>query len=416
MLSCVMAAPDSMAGEARRAGLLQAIQDAGVEAFRPACEPAAAGLELFRDPEFDQQGLQVVWQVNPEIDRDGVVLKHGSVSVAPIDPVTGKFVLAEMQTVTDARPVRITITNNGPEWAYSMRGSEVFYTAYSADERTTRIGRLRRNANGRWKVEFLPGTRGKARPEPSKNPLDPRPRIYYATMIGEFGGGGEVAKGRFGWREDRWYLPVDHELPPDFGTGRWLPDSRWLFHHVNMSKFSGYLALYDTAAVADPPVTSDLTWYVGLGAWRAPELGGQTALLAATANPSANRIDLVVWRPDGVGGWVEWTRIVTIHPLLPNLGSPEPFVVNGRSYVLLSSAAEPTPHLTAPSVIWIASIDPYLPPEQQVRRVVSQEFVPDEVTPKADPEYAILPDGSVKIYYLDKGLKNDPLLVCDAGL
>ena len=407
-------APMCAADSSSHESLLTSLSTINVDGFEPHCELAADGLDLFRDPEFDQQNLQVTWQVNPEIDKDGNVLKHGSVSVAPLDPITGKFLLEEVQTVRRAKPVRITITNNGPEWGYSQRGSEVFYTAYTTDEKTTRIGKLYRNKNGNWKHTFLPNSRRKARPEPSKNPLDKRPKVYYSTMIGKFGGG-DVSKGSFGWREDRWYFPIDTELPDDFGTGRWMPDSRELFHRVNQSKFEGYLSLYDTVAATDAIVAPELTWYIGLGTWSAPELDGETAIMAATANADEERIDLVVWAQNDQGDWVEWTRIITFDSL-PDLGSPEAFVVDGRSYVLMTSSTEPSPHITSPSVVWITSVDPDLPENEMVRRVVSKEFLPDEMTAKADPEYVILPDGGVKVYYIDKGLKDDPLLVCDTGL
>jgi len=382
--------------------------------FVPACAEAAPGLKL-RDPEFDQQELLVTWQKNPVVERDGTVLEPGWLNIAPIDQLTGEFLLAQTESFYDANPVRITFVNNGPEWGYSQRGPEVFWTAYSPDETTTRIGKLARNQIGRWKVSFLPDSRRGARPEPSKNPLDPVPAIYYSTMKGRFGEQGpDPSKGNFGWRQDTG-IPFDITLPSDFGTGRWLPDSTRLFHHLAVTDDVGHIAIYDTLSEVDSLVIPNVTWYIGLGAWSAPELSGATALLAATGNADKVRIDLLVFREDTDGTWKLWTAMKSIDPRFQDISSPEAFVYGGRSYVLLTSRTRISQHLTTASIIWVATVDPDLPEDQRVKRIISQEFLP-EVTAKADPELLVLPGGDVKVYYLDKGLPNDPLLICDTGL
>lgn len=380
--------------------------------FKPSCIEAAAGIDL-NDPEFNKDDLLVTWQDNPTLNKDLTVKKHGALNIAPIDRKSGKFVMSKRQKLKDAKPVRINLTNNGPEWGFSQRGGEVFYTAYSADDSSTRLGKIKKDVNGKWQVVFLDDSEQKTRPEPSKNRLDNEPKIYYSSIIGKFGS--KIDKGPFGWRTDT-AAPSDEWLSDDAGTGRWMPDSSKLFHHVNIDEHSDLISVYDTATGIDTPIQPEPAWYIGLAAWSAPELGGKPALLANFENEEEQRIDLLVWRQDANGNWVIWTKIQSIDPEFPDIDSPEPFVYKGRSYVLLTSRTQISGNLDTKSFVWIQSIDPSLPIAEQVTRVVSQELIPGKVSAKADPEVVTLPDAGVRVYYVDKSDRGKHLLLCDGGM
>ncbi|MCB0689530.1 MAG: hypothetical protein KDC53_23485, partial [Saprospiraceae bacterium] len=324
------------------------------------------------------------------------------------------------QTISfhEANPTRVNMTNNGPEWAYSQRGSEVYFTAYTSNLQGTQIGRISNNSDGKWQLSFLPGSKKLARPEPSKTKTDPVPKIYYTTQTKRLP---NFAFGSFGWREDHESY-IDNLMNEDARTGRWLPDGQHLFYHKLVAQNPRRIAqlyLLNVNTSEETRITDDNLRYISIAAWNAPELDGTTALLSTVNTADEDEIYVKVWRQDTNGNWIDWTEIHSFIPELPDLDSPEPFVYKGRSYLLITSRTALSQNLSTESVIWVATIDPSLPSDQKIeQQIISQEYMPNAISVKADPEVLVTPNDGVWIYYLDKGVIDVPdsaigLLVCN---
>lgn len=326
----------------------------------------------------------------------------------------------------------MTLTHQGPEWGTSQNGSEVFYTAYSADGLSLQLSSVTRNDTGQWHVKPLPQSWGQGAPIPSQDETAPAPNIYWEEFT-YTSGRHHMEEGPFGWRPNT--VPADDTLLTGRnGPGRWMPDYTKLIHHQRLGSDSTLvqrLAIYDTLTGNDSLLFDSVYSRPAMKAWWAPELNsgmGGTAIITNKELEKNIRLDIEVFQEDGNGGWKTWTTFPSIDSNYPCIESPEVFVFNGHSYVVLVSRPYCNPPLNAPSLIWIASIDPDLPTDQTVRRVVSYEFDPSGVSVKNDPEYIKIhnvngSDERVWIYYADWGLptnskqkKTLTLRVCNVGL
>jgi len=381
------------------------------------CYEAAPGTPL-RDPEFNSDNLLATWQVNPVLRKNGQLKRPGWLNITPIDPATGLFLMDQTISFSEANPTRVNVTNNGPEWAYSQRGPEVYFTAYTSNLRGTQIGRISRNSLGEWQLGFLPGSKKLARPEPSKTKTDPAPKIYYTKQTKKLP---NFAFGVFGWREDTESY-IDAAMSEDARTGRWLPDGQHLFYHKLVAQNPRRIAqlyLLNVNTSEETRITDDNLRYISIAAWNAPELDGATALLSTVSTANEDEVYIKAWRQDTNGKWIDWTEIHSFIPELPDLDSPEPFVYKGRSYLLITSRTALSQNLSTESVIWVATIDPLLPSDQRIeQQIISQEYIPNTISVKADPEVLITPNDEVWIYYLDKGVIDMPdsaigLIVCN---
>lgn len=381
------------------------------------CHEAAPGTPL-RDPEFNSDDLLATWQVNPVLRKNGQLKRPGWLNITPIDPATGLFLMDQTIPFSEANPTRVNVTNNGPEWAYSQRGPEVYFTAYTSNLHGTQIGRISRNSVGEWQLGFLPGSKKLARPEPSKSKINPVPKVYYTKQTRRLP---NFAFGVFGWREDAESY-IDIPMSEDARTGRWLPDGQHLFYHKLVAQNPRRIAqlyLLNVNTSEETRITDDNLRYISIAAWNAPELDGATALLSTVSTADEDEVYIKVWRQDTNGKWIDWTEIHSFIPELPDLDSPEPFVYKGRSYLLITSRTALSQNLSTESVIWVATIDPSLPSDQKIgQQIISQEYIPDAISVKADPEVLITPNDGVWIYYLDKGVIDMPdsaigLIVCN---
>ncbi len=77
--------------------------------------------------------------------------------------------------------------------------------------------------------------------------------------------------------------------------------------------------------------------------WRAPEAGGDLYALA-----TVDDVRLAVWG-HSAAGWRLVRTLTSPEAAFPYLGSPEPFVANGRSYVSLVVANAPMRSREAPN-------------------------------------------------------------------
>ena len=401
--------------------------------FIPSCEQAAPGYSI-QDPEFNPEELVAAWRINPTLNADSSLRRHGRIIITPIDPLSGNFLEDESYRVPNAQPVAnsavVDATVNGPEWGNSQRGWEIFYSCYSADLQTSRLCRVDQDSSGRWVLNgALPDSKHRTARQPTKYPEDFAPKLYFEHVVGNIEDG--LSGVGYGWREDV-MQPLDIEMPPKSGFGHWAPEGVSFFHQTRIPGASTtqgrilQLTEYDTWTLENTLLFDDGVFRMGPFPWKAPELGGAVALaaLVRVETPDESYQYVEVYRQDPSGNWVVWNTFDHIDPGYPIAVSPEPFVVDGRSYLTVVSY-EPgfrTVSPGTPSVVWITSVDPTLTgTDDEVRRVVSAEPWPGLVTIKSDPEALNLgAQGGTRVYYVDHGRGGPghiPRLVnCDTGL
>ncbi len=354
----------------------------------PDCRTEAPGLQI-RDPEFSGQSFRAVWQTDT------------TVALARVNPFTGAI---RTETVVEApvRPAPIGLTGNGPEWAFSQRGTEVFFTC-ETETGALELCRLTQSRGGAA-VSILPGSEGRALSNPSRNPDSLRPKLYWKGFA-PTGPGGTLEKSGFGWREDS-RTPDDVAMPEGSQIGVWLPDASGLLLQANVlvdGRVTRQLFLYDTATETAVPLLDDALSRRGAVPWAAPELGGATAVAAFVDRPEGRILETYRMDPDGV--WTLWSAIPPICPGYPAGDSVEPFVFEGRSYLSLASYAGSGDETRDPGIVWIASADPDLPPEERVRRLVSSADCTADALNRRDPETLVLAPGSgARVYFVTAGL------------
>lgn len=397
------------------------------DGFVPECHEAFPGW-LVTDPEFNQDELLAVWKTGPTIKKDSTIKTHGSVFITPIDTLTGDFYSVGQVQINEANPVPRGTVINGPEWANSQRGWEIYYSCYTADLKRVRLCRISRD-QGEWRVFPLLASDGIGARNPSKNSILPAPNLYYQHYEGVWKGRAGLTKGNFGWRQDI-ENPTDTILSSDIGQGRWMPDGERIVH-IKAVRQNGnsikQLAIYNTTTQEDRLIFFDGRNRRDPFPWEAPELGGKLALVAVVEKLENNSWDVEVYREDGQENWITWNVFTPIHKNFRASFSPESFIFQEKSYVSAVSYLG-SDFLGNPSIIWIASVNPDLPETDKVRRIISREInfshQPSLFSVKGDPESLVIRNGKqVRVYYVDhvsnskKSSESTPRLMnCDTGL
>lgn len=263
----------------------------------------------------------------------------GSIHLAAIDPVDGRFVQGggrEFRLDNGAWPVSETF--NGPEFGIDRDGWAVFYT----------------KANGGvpslWRAHVEDGV---AIAEPltaafrrqtvlaSKNPDAEQTRLLFSR--------GPRGTGEVTWQDED---DAASETPLGFYDEgvRWIDGSFRFVRTIDSGALAGQLELVDTESGERRLLTDDPGWKSFPYGFQDPE-SGRLQVLALVENDTA------------IGIWQErdqaqpFERIATIR--VPgaegqSLGSPEPFTAAGRSWLsFVLREARPA----GPAQVWLASTD-----------------------------------------------------------
>lgn len=334
------------------------------------------------DPEYSQARARITW-----------VDSTGKLWVAAIDretglfsPVDGKGVLvdADAMSIND-----LTVIGNGPEWLSTSGLDQIVYTKFVAGRPHTRanarLALAAQSANGSWSYRFL-GNRPRNAPYASDEPNDPTPRISYVDPAGNHY-----------WREVA--KPATETLvpwyPPSYYSMRFVRGARAV---VFLAPIDGHLQVFRYGL--DNQVLEQLTFDEGLDdttnvpwMWQAPEFGGEFLLAVLARNDWELRIYRQVDPTNPAWSVIYRAR----QPGGGALGSPEPFVHNGKSYVFMHATVPPN---NFPSRIFLSNIDGTNPQLLQL--------TPDlPLRVRRDPEVFVTNSGPF-IYYSRLGA-GDPL-------
>lgn len=307
----------------------------------------------------------------------------GRVWLATLDGITGMFrVIDGQETLVDVGASPPAQTNNGPEFGLDAAGWGVFY-----NKPVNSVAQTWRATVADGVVTNDPLTSGEPHLSAlvSKNPFAPTTKLF--SLRGTWEGGGTIA-----WFDEE-APQIEYDI--EFVTGRsssahWITGSDDFVFAWRSGPDVGQVAYYDTDTLMITTLTNDAGVKSDPWGWFAPEYGGELLLLAVIDESA-----IAIYRD--LGG-PYWERIATLEIPAESqytvIGSPEPFVANGKSYMTLTIKGEPAPGQPfAPSEIWLFGIDD-TPEARFVRRC-------DDGTVGAarlDPEWFVARE-QVFVYY-----------------
>jgi hypothetical protein len=253
--------------------------------------------------------------------------------LATLDPQTGDFISADGRDIlVDEAVTPLRISFNAPEFGVDNNGWALYYTkdvdgvpqVFRAEVEGTTVTTTALTSDNTMRLSA----------QPSKNPEFDATRIFYAH---------EGFEGNLGWIHEN---DVQNETIVEFmdrGT-RWINGTS-LFTFV----IDGQVAIYDTETstyqtVTDTPGQKSFSY-----GWLAPETGG--LLLLTIVDES--RIEIYA-----DNGSAYWGKIAILN--IPQesaydiIGSPEPFVAGGKSYISLVIKES---NGYAPAEVWVWGIE-----------------------------------------------------------
>jgi hypothetical protein len=329
------------------------------------------------DPEFDRNSQQMAY-------FDGA----GALRVAPVAP-DGSIASAGCLGTIVSKNVVISLPGlpfkNGPEWAGSQRGRELYFTRADSAGRAY-MARVR-FSNGAWRGSNLADSTDRGLALVSDDATDAEPRLVYMHTIGNTGNY-ELA-----WREAG--RPETEAVVPgvvDTGTGgapRWLAGSRTLTLGLPDSSGTRQATLYDVDTGMLRTLTTDAGHKDHVWLWPAPEFAGALAMMTVV-----DGCCLRFYRE--VAGIWQVTREIKANDFSrrPLIFSPEPVVYDGRSFVVMQLASQRIGY----SEIWMVEMAATgLPPlllSDPARRNLSRTEPEWMVTPSGLFVYVTVSDGS----------------------
>lgn len=318
------------------------------------------------DPEFDTVHHRVVWQ---SIDGD-------ELWVADVDPVSGAFLPADGRgTLVDTNVAPIGLARNGPEWVQTAAGAHVLY---GVDRGHGPEVMLAEHDGVAWQSSSLAPGMGAFG---SLQPHDPSPRVYFVepgppevTLTRVLGG-----------------VSADIRYPHPLRWGRWIEGTGHLLAVARDAHGIQQVVDVDPQTGSIDWRTSDDSNKRSVFGWFDPERGAEAYF--TTRGPSGTEIamSIDVHLSDGAGGWV-LHDVIRSTAAYPFIISPEPFVVDGRSYISFLASRQPENRDNARAEVWVVDIDPST---RWARRVSLPSTAPIK-----DPEPAVF-DDTAFIYYTE---------------
>ena len=319
--------------------------------------------------------------------------------LAWVDFQTGAFIPPDGKgQLLDVEAVPIATFGNGPEWmSSSTYGSQIVYTRWVPGQEgrpgKATIAVATTMPNRSWTTMVLPNSVGRATPVGTLDETDPDPRVNYIKFD----------KTGMYWRKMSQPDVENVMAISDMTEGnarRWVPGTRkMVFQGTPRTALEGnrdsprlptqpvpdQIFTIDTDTGELEQLTNDASGYVGAFMWNAPEYDNELLLMTT---PSARKSIKVFRKVQGT-----WKVIKTVDaPLdLPFFFSPEPFVHNGRSYLVFQlSPSSKFYDKSVPSHVGISGI--------QRRDDVQVLTAGGPPRLRLDPEYFITAKGPL-IYY-----------------
>jgi hypothetical protein len=342
------------------------------------------------DPEFDPVSNRVAWQIGPTLLFDGKLV------VGDIDPDTGDILdpstgiplpQGGKGLIIDSNLVEINKTNNGPEWALSVDGSQIVYTKYDDQSRVSAAYATFDGTN--WAPQIMVNGQNRFTPKGSRFANDPSAAAaYFAFVSTPEGPDPRLALRTLGMPETEIISRII------LRGGNFLPGESAYMSITRRSASQLYqVFVWDYAA----PVIRQVTFDTGSKSqspelWFAPDLGDD---MVFTTNVILENFSVarVYRRQDPLNNfnWALEVEIESPDPAKPYVGSPRPFVFEGKSYIVFMAEVDPT--TTGEADIWIADLNP-----DPLARFYRKVSIDDGPLARFDPETYVTNNGPI-IYY-----------------
>ncbi len=284
--------------------------------------------------------------------------------IVPIQAGTGWILMGQRRVVDYPTPVHPSLTAQGPEFALSARGLEVYYNCISEDETRAELCRISLESED-LPVTRVPESRNRILRNNTFNVEFPQPNLYTAVSFPSLPEDLELRDRVVFWRADT-ETPTENRVDANgwVSHARWMPDGKHLVYIRDVPAFnvSDQLAIFDTqSGETTPVVIPDLISrrYTGrVFAWFAPDMGGRMAIVA-TRWKSEGGTAMEVYVQDAIGepdetGWSLWAAVAPPDAdAFPYITDLKPFVVNGNSFVTATSVVSPTDDQT---IAWVAQV------------------------------------------------------------
>ena len=374
--------------------------------------PAASPLMTIVDPEFEPNTQQVVWQSGPTL------------WVAPLDPQTGAVILTEATFVdNNLYPIVnvlpgvgvdwTTSSFNGPEWDYTEDNLGIIYTKNIEGMPVLYEARW---SGSDWTIQVISDELGNL-VEGLGILTEQEPNF---SLISYSSADNETAY----WQD------LDN---PDLGgivpgsPRRWVSGERAILTIVEIDDVRQLVKYEVDTEIQEQLTVDDVDKAGNAFMWNAPEFENDQVFFVQETTIDVT--DRFLVPPTQISIYVnqddEWEKIKTISspvPELPVISSPEPFVINGKSYIsmLLSKLTPEDGWLFDGSEqIWIASIEPG---EDFFRKVSNDEAIGSSPRPmlSPDPEPYVSSEGAF-VYYTyiaerNNGSSYSAVNIADTGL
>jgi hypothetical protein len=328
-------------------------------------------------------------EIHPEAP-ELVFLSQGEVWAGAIDPQTGLFVSEDgLDTLIDVNATSLDLARNGPEYGRDREGVTIFYNRTASDG-AVEVWRAETDGTGARRVS--PRGADRFNPLPSRDSKASSTQVTYAVFAPD---------GRPGHIGDLVVLDdqtgVERRLTSvraGLAGFRWIDDGPELAFTVSEGADEGQIAIYDASSGQIRTITDDAGVKFDPFPWRAPEHADALAVLAIT-----NDRDISVYLDRG---GAHFELLVRLRPPFESgldfVQSPEPFIYEGRSYVILTVKDDPGPIATdvAEAQIWIYGIaadDDGV----AVERLRCDDGLSNRI--RTEGEVRIAPDGSLQVFY-----------------
>jgi hypothetical protein len=354
--------------------------------------------------------------------------RNNNLWVSGVNAATGAFTPVSGQgngTPVDTVAYFWQDWGNGPEWAFSTPPgapggnpvSQLVYTRYLPGQQPVypytgvAIATLLDGAPT-WSVAFFPGaftpvSDNTILPEASQCPSAPATYAVFETL------GSPTNPTQQMFTEPVSTGPGTAPTPTPFGSfsngigERWVPCTTWLTFQGDVTIGDNILQQvfwYDTSTQAVQQLTFDLTTKQRAVMFRAPEFGGNFALMTLAADAEIQIYEQLnnATYPNGAPVMTLVNTIYSPDPVEPNMFDPKIFVhctalvPTCASYVVVGLSEVPNSQQTEqdPNGLAVTSIDPAHPMFQIL--VTAQSSPP---TQRLDPKYFITSEYGPVLYY-----------------
>jgi hypothetical protein len=338
------------------------------------------------DVEIDPLRKRICWQ-SPDDDKLWVC--HLDTNTWGLTVPDGK------ETLIDSTLTPIDQTSNSGEWGYDQNGS---YIVYNKEFNRKRYISLAAETGSTWSLCTLFDAPHRMNPHATKNPADTFLAVHYiSTLLTNY------TKYKF------LNNPTHEYWIHDFKDAHWASDEQLL---TGVLKNNHQVGLFDPA---NPALPVQLTFdngkvYSRPYMWRAPEHENSRMIFA---NADGEEIRIFKEVSPGSNNYTLYMAFTSpsSNPVYRIIGSPEPCVYDGQSYISFMTSSSECETACFPGEIWIAKIDSLAP----IFRMISDP----SIGIRTDPE-TLATNDSLLVYYTEVDDTTGPAPVyrlkkCDTG-